>query len=144
MSDPITQEPEPFPEYDIAGIGTVVAHDSASYIVRMPNGKIVGYPAASGEASEANAEADINAALANPPPAVAPPVVLTPLQILGRLTPEEEAAFASSSDLAVQVVRNRLIAASEVRSDDPRTTEGRAILVAKGIITEARAAAIFA
>lgn len=73
-----------------------------------------------------------------------PVVVLSPLQILERLTPQEEAALASSSDLAVVIVRNRLIAASEVRSDDPRTAEGRAILIAKGIITEARAAEIFA
>jgi len=85
------------------------------------------------------------AAIANPPPrpVVAPVVVLTPLTILGRLTQAEEAALASSSDLAVSIVRNRLIAASEVRSDDPRTAEGKAILVAKGIITAERAAVIF-
>ena len=85
------------------------------------------------------------AAIANPPPrpVVAPVVVLTPLTILGRLTQAEEAALASSTDLAVSIVRNRLIAASEVRSDDPRTAEGKAILVAKGIITVERAAVIF-
>ena len=84
------------------------------------------------------------AAIANPPAPPAPVVVLTPLTILGRLTPTEEAALATSTDLAVAVVRNRLIAASEVRSDDPRTAEGRAILVAKGIVTAERAVEIFA
>jgi len=83
------------------------------------------------------------AAIANPTPTPAQVVVLTPLTILGRLTQAEEAALASSSDLAVSIVRNRLIAASEVRSDDPRTAEGKAILVAKGIITAQRAEVIF-
>jgi len=83
------------------------------------------------------------AAIANPAPEPAGVVVLTPLTILGRLTQAEEAALASSSDLAVSIVRNRLIAASEVRSDDPRTAEGKAILIAKGIITAERAAVIF-
>lgn len=87
----------------------------------------------------------VAAAIANPParPVAVPVVVLTPLTILGRLTQAEEAALASSSDLAVSIVRNRLIAASEVRSDDPRTAEGKAILVAKGIITAERAEVIF-
>lgn len=89
------------------------------------------------------ADAELAAAIANPPAASVSPVVLTPLTILGRLTQAEEAALASSSDLAVSIVRNRLIAASEVRSDDPRTAEGKAILVAKGIITAERAAVIF-
>jgi hypothetical protein len=89
-------------------------------------------------------DAELAAAIENPPAAPAAVVVLTPLQILGRLTPQEEAALATATDLAVQVVRNRLIAASEIRSDDPRTAEGRAILVAKGIVTEERAAEIFA
>ncbi len=83
-------------------------------------------------------------AIANPPPSPAPVVVLSPLTILSRMTPQEEAALTASNDLAVAIVRNRLIAASEVRSDDPRTDEGKAILVAKGIITAERAAEIFA
>lgn len=89
-------------------------------------------------------DAALVAAIEAPQPAVAAVTVLTPLQILGRLTQAEEAALASSTDLAVTIVRNRLIAASEVRSDDPRTAEGKAILIAKGIITAQRAAAVFA
>ena len=83
------------------------------------------------------------AAIANPTPTPVQVAVLTPLTILGRLTQAEESALASSTDLAVSIVRNRLIAASEVRSDDPRTAEGKAILVAKGIITAERVAVIF-
>ena len=95
-------------------------------------------------ATEWPTDAALAAAIANPPAAPAPVVVLTPLTILGRLTPTEEAALATSPDLAVAIVRDRLIAASEVRSDDPRTAEGKAILVAKGVITAERAAQIFA
>lgn len=88
-------------------------------------------------------DATLADAIANPAPEPAGVVVLTPLTILGRLTQAEETALASSTDLAVSIVRNRMIAASEVRSDDPRTAEGKAILVAKGIITAERAAVIF-
>lgn len=129
----------PFPSYEVAGVGTVIAHDGPHYIVRTPDGRVCGFRSASGTPTEADAAADI----ANPAPEPAGVVVLTPLTILGRLTQAEEAALASSSDLAVSIVRNRLIAASEVRSDDPRTAEGKAILVAKGIITAERAAVIF-
>jgi hypothetical protein len=123
--------------------GQVEAHDAGCYLVRRPSGQVEGFPAHSGDPSPENAEADIAYALANPPAMPTPVVALTPLTILGRLTPAEEAALSGSTDLAVSIVRNRLIAASEVRSDDARTAEGAAILVAKGIITEARAAEIF-
>ena len=103
---------------------------------------VAGFDPATAEAWPTDAV--LAAAIANPPAAPAPVVILTPLTILGRLTPTEEAALATSTDLAVAVVRNRLIAASEVRSDDPRTTEGKAILVAKGIVTAERAVEIFA
>ena len=137
------QGPPPFPTYEVPEVGTVTAHEGAHYIVRMLDGRVCGFAAPSGTPSEEQAAADIAAAIANPQ-TPAPVVVLTPLQILGRLTPQEEATLATSTDLAVQVVRTRLIAASEIRSDDPRTAEGRAILVAKGIITAERAVEIFA
>lgn len=129
----------PFPSYEVEGVGTVIAHEGANYIVKMLDGRTCGFRSNSGTPTEADAAADI----ANPAPEPAGVVVLTPLTILGRLTQSEEVALASSSDLAVSIVRNRLIAASEVRSDDPRTAEGKAILVAKGIITAERAAVIF-
>jgi hypothetical protein len=133
---------EPFATYETP-YGLVEAHDAGCYLVRRPSGEVEGFAAHSGDPSPDNAEADIAYALANPPAPVAPVVVLTPLTILGRLTPAEEAALSGSTDLAVSIVRNRLIAASEVRSDDPRTAEGAAILVSKGIITSERAAEIF-
>jgi hypothetical protein len=89
-------------------------------------------------------DAILIAAIENPPEQPASVVVLTPLTILSRMTQAEEAALSGSTDLAVSIVRNRLIAASEVRSDDPRTDEGKAILIAKGVITAERASEIFA
>jgi len=136
---PAVELPPPFPAYEVADVGTVIAHDGPHYIVRTLDGRVCGFRSNSGTPSEADAAADI----ANPAPEPAGVVVLTPLTILGRLTQAEEAALASSTDLAVSIVRNRLIAASEVHSDDARTAEGKAILVAKGIITAERAAVIF-
>ena len=72
-----------------------------------------------------------------------PVIVMKPLEILSRMTPAEEASLTMSTDLSVSVVRQRLIAASEVRSDDPRTAEGAAVLVNKGILTAERAKVIF-
>lgn len=86
---------------------------------------------------------DAAACVASPAPEPAGVVSRMPLQVLTLLTAEEEAALAASTDLAVTVVRNRLLAASEIRSDDPRTAQGAALLVAKGIITAERAGEIF-
>lgn len=108
------------------------------YLITRPDGQVWGIRA-KGELSADNIENDI----ANPGTLPAAPIVRTPLQVLALLTPEEEAALTGSTDLAVAIVRNRLAAATEVRSDDPRTAEGAAILVAKGIITAERAAEIF-
>jgi hypothetical protein len=144
MSD--TPETPAFPyTVEVAGITyeVLAPEGEPGYRVRLPDGGVTAFFAHSGDPSPDNAAADIAYALANPLAPVAPVVVLTPLTILGRLTPQEEAALSGSTDLAVSIVRNRLIAASEVRSDDPRTAEGAAIFVAKGIITEARAAEIF-
>jgi hypothetical protein len=137
----MNDEPTPFQPY-ACSLGTVTAHTAddlgEGYVIVQPDGITVGI-LANGAASPENVEADI-ASPRQPPPG---PVALTPLTILGRLTPAEEAALSGSTDLAVAIVRNRLIAASEVRSDDPRTAEGAAILVGKGIITAERAAEIF-
>lgn len=141
MHTPLDTTPAPLPEVDLGDGRTVIGYESgALYRVRMPHGEIQGFRPKI-EATPENALDDI---VTNPPAPEPSVVVLTPLTILGRLTQTEEAALASSTDLAISIVRNRLIAASEVRSDDPRTTEGRAILVAKGILTAERAAEIFA
>lgn len=60
-----------FTPYEVAGIGTVIAHDGGSYVVRLADGRVVGYAAPGGEPSEATAAADIAAAIANPPAAPA-------------------------------------------------------------------------
>lgn len=89
------------------------------------------------------ADAILIDAIQNPTPADAGPVRLTPLEVIARLTGGEESALATSTDLAVAIVRQRFIAATYIDSSDPRTAEGIAVLVAKGIITQARADEIF-
>lgn len=82
-------------------------------------------------------------AIENPPSVEPGPVRLTPLEVIGRLTQAEEVALTTSADLSVAIVRQRFIAATYIDSSDPRTAEGIAVLVAKGIITQERADAIF-
>jgi hypothetical protein len=65
--------PPAFVEYDVPGVGTVIAPEGEpGYRVRLPSGAVTAFPAHSGEPSEANAAADIAHALANPPPAPVP------------------------------------------------------------------------
>jgi hypothetical protein len=67
------EEISAFAEYEVAGIGTVIAPEGEpGYRVRLPDGRVTAYPAASGEPCEANAAADIAAAIANSPPAPVP------------------------------------------------------------------------
>ncbi|HVT74591.1 MAG TPA: hypothetical protein VHD61_15765 [Lacunisphaera sp.] len=66
MSDEI--DPPAFEEYDVPEIGTVLDPlGDAGYRVRLLDGRVIGVPAASGTASQANAPTDIAAALASPP-----------------------------------------------------------------------------
>jgi len=59
----------PFSEYEVPGVGTVIAPEGEpGYRVRTPDGRVIGFAAASGNPCEANAAADIAHALANPPP----------------------------------------------------------------------------
>lgn len=90
------------------------------------------------------ADSVLIAAIENPAPEPAPVVVLSPLTIRSRLTLSEKIALDTSTDPLVIVVRNDLIAAGEVRSDDPRTALGKQILIDKGIITAERAAEVYA
>lgn len=81
MSDPIEELPAPelppaFVEYEVEGVGTVIAPEGEpGYRVRLPSGAVTAFPALSGEPCEDNAAADIAHALANPPPAPVPAVV---------------------------------------------------------------------
>src|SRR5689334_21789860 len=67
--------PPPFPVYEVEGIGTVIAHDGECYHVRTADGRVIGFRAANGNPSQANAAADIAAAIANPPPPPVPQVI---------------------------------------------------------------------
>jgi hypothetical protein len=81
MSDPIEEFPAPelppaFAEYEVPGVGTVIAPEGEpGYRVRLPSGAVTAFPALSGEPCEANAAADIAHAMANPPAAPVPSTV---------------------------------------------------------------------
>lgn len=73
MSEPI---PEVFEEYDVPEVGTVIdPQGEPGYRVRLPDGQVTAFPAASGNPCAENAAADIAAAIANPPPAPVPAVI---------------------------------------------------------------------
>ena len=65
-------EPTPFQEYAVPGFGTVIRHEDGCYIVRMADGRVVGFAAPGGSPVQANAAADIAATIANPPAAPVP------------------------------------------------------------------------
>jgi hypothetical protein len=50
-------DPPAFVEYECS-LGTVIAHDAGSYVIRTPDGRVIGI-VANGELSPANVEADI-------------------------------------------------------------------------------------
>lgn len=78
------------------------------------------------------------------PPKPPEAVVLTPLEFLSRLTPQEMGTIAAlaQSDLTVEVWKMTMLAAGEIRSDDERTAQGLAFAVSKGILTAERAAEV--
>jgi hypothetical protein len=78
------------------------------------------------------------------PPKPIEAVVLTPLEFLSRLTPQELGTIAAlaQSDLTVEVWKMTMLAAGEIRSDDERTVQGLAFAVSKGILTQERAAEV--
>lgn len=76
MSDEIESPAEVFEEYDVPGVGTVIAPEGEpGYRVRLPDGRVTAFPADSGQPSPENAEADIEHAIENPPPIPVPTVV---------------------------------------------------------------------
>lgn len=88
-------------------------------------------------------DVDLIEAIEHQPATSAPVVRLTPLEVLRRLTQAEEIALTTSADLSVAIVRQRFIAATYIDTSDPLTAEGIAVLVTKGILTQARADEIF-
>lgn len=83
------EKPAPFPEYEIEGVGTVIAHEDDSYIVRTTDGRLIGIRAANGEPTEKAAAVDIAEAIANPPPLPEPQA--DPFTALERRVAELEA-----------------------------------------------------
>lgn len=62
-----------FTPYAVDGIGLVIDHDDGgSYIVQLLDGRVCGFPAPAGDPQQANAAADIAAAIASPPQPPAP------------------------------------------------------------------------
>lgn len=66
-------------------------------------------------------------------------IPLTPVEIMGRLTPEEWEAFQISTDTTIGYFRALFAKASTVYRNDPLTQAGFSALVATGILTQARA-----
>lgn len=93
-----------FVPYLVDGIGTVTAHDGGFYIVSMLDGRVCGFPAPGGDTVEANAAADIAAAIASPtpPPApVDPTPIGTRVGLNGTFTHSEVSTLAGATLLGV-------------------------------------------
>lgn len=129
-------------ELDGASYTVLSADVVDGYRVQLADGRVIGIPAAD-PAAPLTAEA-IAAALANPPapPPLAP--VWTALAFFERFTEGEQLAIFASEDAAVRLFRAKLLAAQEVRADDPRTVAALDLLVSKGLLTTERKAAILA
>ena len=68
-----------------------------------------------------------------------PPVAMTPLEFLDRLTASERAAIRASNSNAVQDARDYLLASSEVIVPNPQTTQFMNAVIADGLLAQARA-----
>lgn len=115
----------------------------SGFSVTYDDGKVFSVPDAKGnrhyqELMEWVAEGNIIEPYVEPTPP--PKTKFTPLEYLDRFTDTEEDAVIVAADQNVQIKKfyNRLLAATFVDLDDPRTTAGLNALVAAGILTEAR------
>ncbi len=122
--------------------------DSGGSIARFT--PLAALPPAEGAAPDAPAvypdvpDATLAAAIANPPAPPAAVGVWSTLTFLSRFTDPEKVAVFTSPDVEVIVARSLGLAAQEIRTDDPRTLGLMSLLVAKGLLTEARKTAILA
>jgi len=64
---PVPELPPAFVPYVVAGIGTVTAHEGATYVVQSLSGVVYGYTSQSGTPDAAHAAAEIAYAIAHPP-----------------------------------------------------------------------------
>ena len=111
----------PFPSYEVEGVGTVIAHEGANYIVKMLDGRTCGFRSNSGTPTEADAAADI----ANP----APEPVVVPASVTRRQLKEQlirmdrihevEATVSAIPGTEGRVARNWWAEAVEFRRDHP-------------------------
>lgn len=84
-------------------------------------------------------------ALVGPEPAPpAPPPIITKIAMLTRLTDAEYVGIltAAKTDIAVEAWKTKFDATSSINLRDGRTVEGMSLLVAKNLLTQARADAI--
>lgn len=118
---PTTEVPPPFPTYEVAGVGTVIAHDGPHYIVRTLDGRVCGFRSNSGMPTEADAAADI----ANPAPdPIAAPQSVTRRQLKEQLIRmdrihEVEATVSAIPGVEGRIARNWWAEAVEFRRDHP-------------------------
>ena len=68
-----------------------------------------------------------------------PPVTMTPLEFLNRLTASERASIRASTSNDVQDARDYLLASTEVIIPNPQTTQFMDAVVADRLLTQARA-----
>jgi len=78
--------------------------------------------------------------------ATAPALPMSKLDFLKRLTFAERVAIetAAETDAEVRVVKQSLLAADEIKVDDPEMVAGINLYVSKGLILESRVAEILA
>lgn len=118
---PAVEVDPPFPAYQVEGVGTVIAHEGANYIVKMLDGRTCGFRSNSGTPTEADAAADI----ANP----APEPVVVPASVTRRQLKEQlirmdrihevEATVSAIPGTEGRVARNWWAEAVEFRRDHP-------------------------
>lgn len=114
---------------------------SKTYAAEAP----AGYEASTEAAAAAWVAEQLAAGWQPAPLPVAPAAgVWTALDFFERFTEAEQLAIFESDHAAVRLFRAKLLAAQEVRGDDPRTLAGLDLLVAQGLITAERKAAILA
>lgn len=137
MPDQLTPEvspalPPPFPEYSVEGVGTVIAHEGDSYIVRTADNRVIGFRSQSGTPSEASAAADIAWAIANPAPAPVPDEVpawrIKAIAKLAGLEHAIAAALASLSEPARTVASAAWLEGNVIRRDSATVNQLAAAL----------------
>ena len=136
----------PFEEYEVEGVGTVIAPEGEpGYRVRLPDGQVTAFAAVSGAPSSENAAADIAHALANPPA-----IVVIHKQssrvVLDRLTAQERAALHTARQSSAELDSFVLKAVSEgvISEAAPEFAAAVTALDAAGIIAANRWPALLA